>query len=318
MKSMWKKLSILALALFFVITCIPGNIYAESSDGINAASGKALASGLQVTADDTTDDVEKIIDTMFDNLSYLEYLDEEKLRETALEIVNETRNTAKEYITDEDLKTQIDTCSDEAIKSIQEAPNTTEIINSLKAYKPVVLAFVKQASKTPVSPQNSTDNSTKIEEMRSKGIDAINKRLEQANVTGSAKTEVLAAGMEATNAVKKANSQAEIDAAIAQLDQKIAEAKMTFKGKNLKASKNKKTIFTAKKAFKIKNAPSKLTYKKVNKVGKSKIKISKAGKITVAKGLKKGTYKVKVRVVSKATATLKSIKKETTVKITVK
>jgi hypothetical protein len=338
----WKKLSVLALALILVFSCIPANVIAETADESQNEAGESQTYIVKAAADDAED--EDDINWYDEILAFIKTATLEDYRDLATTFVDVLRTQAKDAVKDnEELKAEIDTWADKLVSDIEHYTDREFLNSEIDKYKAKLVEYIfnKKDSNNetpdnnnpqPSDNNNPTDNNTKptdsstkpaetsskIDDLKNKAVDTIAKRLEQAKATGDAKTAVLAAGMEATNAIRKATTEAEINKALADLDQKIAEAKMVVKGKSLKAFKKKKTTFGKKKAFKIQNAPSKLTFTKINKAGKSKIKVSKAGKITVKKGLKKGTYKVKVRVVSKATPALKAIKKETTVKIKVK
>lgn len=334
--NLWKRLSVLALALALVFACIPMNIFAEAVDDSQNEAGETQIYAVKTAADDTED--EETINWYDKILAFVKTATLKDYRSLATMFVEQLRSQAKDAVKDNpELQAEVDTWADQLIADIEKYTDREFLNGKIEEYKTKIVEkiFKKKDDEKETPDNNNTqpaDNNTqpadsstkpaetssKIDDLKSKAVDTIVKRLEQANATGDAKTAVLAAGMEATNAVRKATTEAEIKKAIADLDQKIAEAKMVVKGKTIKALKKKKTTFGVKKAFKIKNAPSKLTFTKINKAGKSKIKVSKAGKITVKKGLKKGTYKVKVRVVSKATSALKSIKKVTTVKIKVK
>jgi hypothetical protein len=332
MKAIWKKFSILAITLIFVLSSIPANIYAETSDDRQAEGGEGQPSTFMAASDEKCgeDIYNEISDFVNDYVIALLPLNVYKnlAKALVLKVGDEAKNLVSN---DEELQARIDAYVDEINKSIDEYTTKEKVKEALEKFETETINFIKKEIENRNNKDNnegsgnSTDNSTKpadssskIEELRSKGITTINKHIEQANVKGDVKTVVMAAGLEAMNAVMKANSEAEINSIIAALDQKIVEAKMTFNGKTVTASKKKKTTFTVKKAFKIENAPSALTFTKINKAGKGKIKVKKSGKITVAKGLKKGTYKVKVRVVTKATSTVQSFKKETVVKVKVK
>ena len=335
-KCIWKKLGVLALALMLVFSCIPANAFAESSYDPQDVDSEDQIYVVTAAEDDSKDDdsihwYDKI-------LSFVKTATLKDYRSLATTFVEYLRAQAKDAVKDNaKLQAEIDTLADQLIEKIEKHTDREYINGEIEKFKTKLVEriFKKTDSNTetpdnnnPQPADNTTkptdsstkpaDTSSKLDDAKAKAIDTIAKRLEQSNATGDAKTAVLAVCMEATNAVRKATTEAEINKVIASLGQNIAEAKMVFTGNTLKALKKKKTTFGAKKAFKIKNAPSKLTFSKINKAGKSKIKVSKAGKITVKKGLKKGTYKVKVRVVTKATSTLKAFKKETIIKIKVK
>ena len=173
-----------------------------------------------------------------------------------------------------------------------------------------------------------------LEEAKAAAIKELTGKYKPSAYSGSARKAVEKALADAKDAINKARSLEEIDAAKAAAVKAISANKKTntlkAKGKTIKARYSKirkKTLkYKKAKAVKVTKPVGKVTYKRVKvtakkkllKQAKAKIKVAKNGKITLKKGLKKGTYKIRVKVKAVGNKYYKAGTKTVTVKIVVK